>query len=419
MFALGLVGGAVSCTGQEDLTGTLSVNLIGQAPSGAIYRLRHAVTSVTGGGATRIWNTEDAPDQTSLSDDVAVGNYEVSVAPGWDLELIEGDTTTPVAAQLISDNPASFTVGVHQRTTVPLVFHVDTEVVDLAQGYEIVVTVDEPSPQLVVVTNLNNFQSGSITVFAANADGDAAPLRTIAGPLTRLDFPLGVAVTEDEIVVCDDGGVLFFPLLADGDVAPTRQIIGDDAELGGGCEDVAVVGDDLYVVTSFDVLVFPRTANGDARPRARARSSGRGFFGYIAIDQGELYLSDWNAGKVLVYSLPMDEDAAPVRFISTRCPSGLAVQDGELMVADGCAPGITVYSADASGAAEPLRTLSGAHTGILGSGALRRVQGNIYVTDIEDRVSIFADTAAGDTAPLRVIAGPHTGVVTPVGVAVR
>src|SRR5712691_11295499 len=35
------------------------------------------------------------------------------------------------------------------------------------------------------------------------ATGDVAPLRTIAGPLTTLSFPGGVAVTDDEIVVCE------------------------------------------------------------------------------------------------------------------------------------------------------------------------------------------------------------------------
>jgi hypothetical protein len=418
MLLLGLLGGMTSCTAPEDVAlGTVSVHLVGQAPSGAVYRLRHAMISVTGGGTTRIWNTEDAPDRTSLSDEVAVGNYQVSVAPGWDLERIEGGAATPVVAQLISDNPASFTVAAHQRTTVPLRFHVDQEEVDLAQGYEIVVTVEESSSHLIIVTNSNNFQSGSITVFPATADGDVAPLRTIAGPLTRLSGPGGVTVANDEIIVCEERAVDFFPLLANGNVAPTRQIVGQETRIGA-CIDVAVVNDELYVTSLDELLVFPVTANGDVRPIRRIR--GFSFNEYLAIVNGELYVSDRGAGGVFVFSLPVADDAAPTRFISSRCASGITVQDGELVVGDDCLPGFKVYPASADGDVSPLRAVSGPDTGIGGPEQMRHFQGQLYVADIaEDRILIFSDTATGNVAPLRSIGGPHTGVVTPIGVAVH
>jgi hypothetical protein len=145
---LGLVGSIAGCAvPREPSLGTVTANLVGQAPSGAVYRLRHAVITVTGPGSTRIWNTEDDPDRTSLSDDVPVGNYSASLAAGWDLERIEGASATPVTAQLVSDNPMEFLVSPDQRTSVPLRFHVDTEVVDLSQGYDLVLTVEESTPR--------------------------------------------------------------------------------------------------------------------------------------------------------------------------------------------------------------------------------------------------------------------------------
>jgi len=71
---------------------------------------------------------------------------------------------------------------------------------------------------------------------------DVAPLPTIAGASTTPSFPVGVAVTEDEIIVCDQrtGAIDVFPINASGDVAPIRQIVGFETEIGP-CNDVAVV----------------------------------------------------------------------------------------------------------------------------------------------------------------------------------
>jgi DNA-binding beta-propeller fold protein YncE len=54
-----------------------------------------------------------------------------------------------------------------------------------------------------------------------DANGDAAPLRTIQGRLSQLDWPMGVAVDEvaNEIIVANNGdnSVLIFPRTANGD----------------------------------------------------------------------------------------------------------------------------------------------------------------------------------------------------------
>jgi hypothetical protein len=423
LWLLGLLGAIPSCGAPgEPAQGTVAVNLVGQAPSGAVYRLRHAVITVTGPDLTRIWNTDDDPDRTSLSANVLAGEYSASVAPGWQLERIEGMSATPVVAQLVSDNPVSFLVSPQARTTVPLRFHVDTDVVDLSQGYDIVITVEESSsPQIIVVTNVNNFQSGSITVHAGNANGDVAPLRTIEGPLTTLLFPGGVTVTDDEIVVCDAGigAIDFFPINASGNVAPTRQIVGLDSGVAG-CVDVAVYNGDVYVAQLDDILVFPITANGDATPTHRISGFSLGEF--FAIDRGELYMTDWNAGEVEVFSLPLTDDAAPTRSISSRCPLGITTGDGELFVSDGCAffGAINVYPETASGEVTPLRTLGGDLTGMEAPEQIKRFKGQLYMADIDvDRVFIYADTAAGNVPPVRSIGGSHTGIVTPIGIAVH
>jgi hypothetical protein len=400
--------------------GTATVNLVGQAPSGAVYRLRHAVITVTGFGNTRIWNTEDDPDRTSLSDDVVVGNYTASLAAGWNLERIEGTSARPVTAQLISDNPADFIVSPQQRTIVPLRFHVDTDVVDMSQGYDIVLTVEESTPQVIVVTNLHGFQSGSVTVYPGQASGDATPLRTIEGPLTTLSSPEAVTVTDDEIVVCDGGvgAVDFFPIQADGNVAPTRQIVGRDTEIGG-CREVAVYQGEVYVLESDEILVFPLAANGDATPVRRISGlfAGESF----AIDGSEIYVAKSN-GEILVYALPLPDDAVPARIFRVDCPFGIAVANGELFLNNICGlhGRIDVYPATETGQPRALRSLVGDHTGLQVPERVQRFRDELYVSDSDaEQILIYPAVAADDAAPARAIGGPHTGLSNPVGLAVH
>jgi DNA-binding beta-propeller fold protein YncE len=61
----------------------------------------------------------------------------------------------------------------------------------------------------------------SITVYAKDAKGDAAPLGVIRGPKTQMDWPTAIAVDPDrnEIFVANDGGnsILVFDATANGD----------------------------------------------------------------------------------------------------------------------------------------------------------------------------------------------------------
>jgi hypothetical protein len=412
--------GVAGCAGPPDAArGAIELQLVGQAPSGSTYRLRHAHIIVTGADTSRVWDTEDAPDRTSLSDDVPVGDYTATLAPGWDLERLDGGSATPVEARLISTNPAAFVVTAQHRTTVPLRFHVDTEDIDLSQGYDVVVTVEESKPQLIIVSDENNFfDGGRLRVYAGDADGDAAPLRTIGGPATTLRVPQGVTVANNEIIVCDDEtrAVDFFPVAASGDVVPTRQITGDALD-DSGCLDVAVVGDELYVL-GFDALhVFPLGASGEVSPRRSVTdiSSAR----FLSVDRDALYISS-SDGDVVSYALPLAAGATPVRTLTSQCPGGVAAGEGELVVGDLCDHLINTYAATADGEAAPLRVLAGSRTRIDGPFQMQRFRGDLYVADVfAQQVLIFPDTATGNVVPARTLRGPHTGLAFPHGVVVR
>lgn len=171
----------------------MSVNLVGQAPSGAVYRLRDATITVQGPGSTKVWNTETDPNRTTLSANVAVGAYSASLATGWRMERVEGPSTTTLPAELVSLNPLAFTVSPLERIAVPLKFRVFEEEIDLAQGYDIVLDVEECAAEEVCGDGLDN-----------DCDGlaDCADLDCAAAPACTAVCGNGVIEAGE---ACDDG----------------------------------------------------------------------------------------------------------------------------------------------------------------------------------------------------------------------
>src|SRR5262245_22999582 len=125
------------------------------------------------------------------------------------------------------------------------------------------------------------FLPSSVTIFDGDASGDVAPKRVIHGPLSQIDWPMGVAVDEvnDEIVVANNGdnSILVFPLTASGDVAPKRAIRGPLTGVNGPMG-VAIAKGEIYVANFGDhtALVFPRLAGGNVRPRRIIRNAPSG-----------------------------------------------------------------------------------------------------------------------------------------------
>jgi hypothetical protein len=327
--------------------GTIHLNLVGQAPSGAVFRLRNAIITVTGVGMTKVWNTEDAPDQTTLSADVAPGDYSAALAAGWSLERLEANSAIPVPAELISDNPDQFTVPLGQRINVPLRFAITEGEVDMAQGYDLVIAVDEVPPRIIVG------YPQALAVYPAAANGAQASLRTLAGPVTTVDFPTSVAVANGEVVVADiDNAIDFFPIGATGDRPPIRRIAGPATTLSSPSS-LAIVGDELYVGQFGSIVVFPLNAAGNATP-TRTISGVSGHF--LAVDHGEIYVSE--PGSIAVYAANATGNALPTRTIfGPACPGSLAIHAGEIFVADMCTLTVQVFPEVAMGDGLPIREL--------------------------------------------------------------
>jgi len=117
-----------------------------------------------------------------------------------------------------------------------------------------------------------NPEAQAIMTFRGDSDGEAKPIRIIQGPHTQISFPnhgIGLDNVHNELFVVDKEFILVFPRTAVGDVAPLRVIRGSDTMLANARGMlVDPVRNLLLVGTNNGLLVFDRTANGNAAPRA-------------------------------------------------------------------------------------------------------------------------------------------------------
>jgi DNA-binding beta-propeller fold protein YncE len=144
---------------------------------------------------------------------------------------------------------------------------------------------------LMLVTNHGNTLEGanptygkfvppSITFYPMDGKGDIAPVRTIAGPKTRLNWPAHIWVDEgrDEFYVANDAdhSVLVFGMEDQGDVAPRRVIRGPKTQIRNPMGVfVDLKNDELWVsnMGNHRATVYNRTANGDVAPKRVIRSA--------------------------------------------------------------------------------------------------------------------------------------------------
>src|SRR3984957_6073078 len=99
---------------------------------------------------------------------------------------------------------------------------------------------DEAHDEVIVVSYDNTTFTYRILSFAVTASGNASPLRSIEGPAANLSGVSNVAYDpRQETIYVAEGGyngipayVLAFPRTADGNVAPTRVIAGTETMIG-------------------------------------------------------------------------------------------------------------------------------------------------------------------------------------------
>ena len=124
------------------------------------------------------------------------------------------------------------------------------------------------------------FRPPSIAIFSSSAQGDQAPLRTIQGPLTHLDWPMGIAQVpgRDEIAVANNGynSILIFDRKHGGNVAPVRTIRGNLTGINRPMGIAIDAKDGEVWVSNYgdhSALAFDLSGSGNIAPKRILRSA--------------------------------------------------------------------------------------------------------------------------------------------------
>ena len=303
---------------------------------------------------------------------------------------------------------------------------------------------------------------GAVLVYAAGANGNVAPVATISGSYTDLEYPYGIALdSSGDIYVADNtyGLVLIYPplgsstgLLNEGPLTIGGSNSGMTAPTGIALDSSG----NIYVTSGSVVFVFPspfascypeRECGGNEAPIATISGSNTGLSGPdgITLDSsGNIYVADSGDSSVTVYpplaslfTQPDYPDETPIAAISTTMttgleePTGIALDySGNIYVTDlgnmyyggSIPPSVFVYPAGSNGSVAPIATISGSNTGLYDPrGIALDHSGNIYVADQGDSppitASVFVYPAGsnGNAAPVATITGSNTMLVTPAG----
>jgi hypothetical protein len=316
---------------------------------------------------------------------------------------------------------------------------------------------------------LANATNSMITAYTKDANGDVAPVSTIAGSNTGLSYPDGIALNAAGGIYAlnDSTSVTVYAAGANGDVAPIRTISGQKTKLKStylglaldSSKNVYVVNRNrgLYCRSRFHchwighnyVTVYAARANGNKAPIRRIGGSETGMDSAapesIALDAlGNLYVSTGygclgycNGNSVFVYAAGANGNVAPIRTIygsqtGLSYSEGIALDaSGNIYVVNGAVHGhystsLTVYAAGANGNVAPIRTISGSNTRLTAPrGIALDKHGAIYVVNCcvahyyYSAVLVYAAGANGNVAPIRAISGPYTGQDQPYGIAVH
>ncbi|MFY9663082.1 MAG: hypothetical protein WAL67_00630 [Candidatus Cybelea sp.] len=298
----------------------------------------------------------------------------------------------------------------------------------------------------------------SVTVYSAGATGNAKPIQTIKGSNTGLSASWEVAVDADgKMYVANTtgggsqghGSVTVYAAGATGNVAPVQTISGPNTRLANPLG-VALdpVNGDIYVESEgcsspyfYCVEIFASGANGNVAPTGiiRGKKTELSDSSGVALDaSGNLYVANYagvgynDRGTVTAYTAGSVGNVAPARTISGSNtglyqPEGVAFDTGSnIYVPNGFggpsnAGSVTVYAPTASRNAAPIRTIQGTKTkldeplGIALDGS-----DNLYVGNYESNtVTVYAAGANGRVKPINKIKGTRTGLSYPTGIAIR
>jgi DNA-binding beta-propeller fold protein YncE len=183
-----------------------------------------------------------------------------------------------------------------------------------------------------IIKGTGRFDPPSITVIAADSNGDVAPVRVIQGPKTGMNWPTGVAFDPDkgELYVANQAGdaILVFGANQQGDVAPIRTIKGAKTLMHNPSDVFLDFANKEMWISSYGnhmALAYPLGASGDVAPVRVIRGAPMNTPGTL-IGNPYTIAYDPNREEILVpscvahprvaaFARTADKNAVPVRSI--------------------------------------------------------------------------------------------------------
>jgi DNA-binding beta-propeller fold protein YncE len=238
------------------------------------------------------------------------------------------------------------------------------------------IAVDPSSKEILIGNRFDN----SITTYKKTSSGEDVPLRRIAGSATGISDPrsLFVDVTNNEIYVANNsarrGSVTVYARTANGNVAPLRTIAGESTELDGPrALSVDTTHNELFVLSGEKIIVYARTDDGNVAPlRTVSGDATRLRVPQAIVVDGlhdEIIVADGPTNELTVYRRTAAGDAAPLRSISgwLEYPYGLSydAKSDKIAVMNGN-NSITIFDRTASGRVPNNRTYLNNISGLQG-----------------------------------------------------
>jgi sugar lactone lactonase YvrE len=293
-------------------------------------------------------------------------------------------------------------------------------------------------------------EHGSVTIYAAGSNGNAAPGAAITNPDVGLTGPTAMALDASGNIYVTNmppwssssssipapatgASITVYPTGSVAGVPPTAKISGPNTMLSfpvGVAVDqtrkIYAVNDyHPYISNSdYSVVVYAPGSSGDVKPEARISGSNTGLFNPVglAVDAGgNIYVANRSPSSVTVFRSGSTGNVAPSATIDTACipnptdpfRSGeiqsIAVDSARNIYVTCIDPvAVNMFAAGSKGNVTPTASISGSNTGITGPGGIAvDSSGEIYVAN-PPLILVFAPGSKGNSAPVRTIGGPLT-----------
>jgi hypothetical protein len=232
------------------------------------------------------------------------------------------------------------------------------------------------------VANLDFHNNSSVTEYAPNANGNAAPIATIAGSSTMLDAPEGLAIDAGRLYAANDNGVVTeyaLPLPAGTDnLAPVATISGANTGLASPIGLAFDAAGDLYVVNLVvqnspapSVTEYAPRASGNATPIATIVGANTTLnnpqFVYIAPCSGPSPLSVTTSsltaatvGTAYSQSLVASGGTTPYSWSLSAgtLPAGLSLSSAGVISGTPTTTGTSNFTVQVNDASNPLQSAS-------------------------------------------------------------